>query len=190
MNFLLTLLLLAAPYWEVKSAADWSDVEISQLLADSPWAQKMVTSDNKGNFPPAQVYIASARPIQLAEQERTRRGKGKSDVIEESALWMEDNAGTHIILAIRVTNITPYSESKELAALKSSAMRIGRLKLAPTSYFPPSARDPYLRIAFPRQVQLSDKKVQFDLYIPGLAGPFRLAEFPLDPMVVAGKLEL
>ena len=49
---------------------------------------------------------------------------------------------------------------------------------------------PYLRLAFPRQVELNDKKLYFDLYIPGVPSPFRSAEFTLKDMVVAGKLEL
>jgi hypothetical protein len=39
-------------------------------------------------------------------------------------------------------------------------------------------------------VKLGDKQIQFDLYLPGVTGPFRFAEFKLAPMVIAGKLEL
>jgi hypothetical protein len=195
---LLSLFLLAGPYWEAKSAADWTDAEVSQILADSPWAQTMASPDTKGNFPPVPVYLATARPVQLAEQERERRaklrGKGKGDdydpFAEEYRVWLEDNSKSHIILAIRVTNTVAYSDSKELDALEDSAMRVGRKKIQMTGYFPPSVRDPYLRIAFPRQVQLSDKQIQFDLYVPGVSGAFRFAEFKLERMVVAGKLEL
>lgn len=195
---LLSLLLLAAPYWEAKLPADWTDIEISQLLADSPWAQRIASPDAKGNLPTVQVYLATARPIQLAEQELDRRAKlrtkGKTDdydpFAEEYRVWLEDNRKSHIILAIRIGNTTAYSDSKELKSLENSFMRVGRKKIPMTGYFPPSVRDPYLRIAFPRQIQLSDKQVQFELYIPGVAGPFRLAEFKLETMVVAGKLEL
>jgi hypothetical protein len=200
MSFLLTLLLLAAPYWETKSPAEWTDVEVSQLLSNSPWAQAMkVSVSAKENLPAVQVYLATAHPLQLAEQERDRRAKLRSSkgkdnsydaFAEEYRAWLEDYSKDHIILAIRVGNAKAYSESKELSALKNSAMKIGRRKIPLTSYFPPSARDPYLRVAFPRIVQLSDKKVQFELYIPGIAGPFRGAEFDLDQMVVGGKLEL
>jgi hypothetical protein len=59
-----------------------------------------------------------------------------------------------------------------------------------TGSFPPSESDPFLRLAFPRQVELSDKTLTFDLYLPGVPAPFRSAEFSLKDMVVAGKLEL
>ena len=201
-SVLLTLFLLAAPYWDAKPPANWTDTEVSQLLADSPWAQMIPGPDSRGAMPPVQAYFATAKPIQQAEQERDRRAKLRAKAApsndadydpfaEEYRAWLEDNSKSHIILAIRVGNSKAYSDGKELDALeKSTVMRVGRKKIQMTGYFPPSAHDPYLRIAFPRQVQLTDKQVQFDLYLPGVAGPFRLAQFKLEPMVVAGKLEL
>jgi len=199
---LLSLLLLAAPYWEAKAPVDWTDTEVSQLLADSPWAQMVAGPDSRGAMPPVQLYLATAKPIQQAEQERERRAKLRAKAApskttdydpfaEEYRVWLEDNSKSHIILAIRVGNSKAYADSKELDMLeKSSVMHVGRKKIQMTGYFPPSSGDPYLRIAFPRPVNLSDKQIQFDLYLPGVAGPFRLAQFKLDPMVVAGKLEL
>ncbi len=158
----------------------------------------MVPAPDRTNFPTVQVYLATARPIQLAEQERDKRakarGKGKAEeydpFAEEYRAWLGENREMHLILAIRVDKTTPYSDSKELKDLENSVMRVGRKKILMTGYFPPTVRDPYLRMAFPRQVELSDKKVGFDLYIPGVSGPFRLVEFKLEPMVLAGKLEL
>lgn len=69
-------------------------------------------------------------------------------------------------------------------------LRAGRKKWKMTGHFPPSASDPYLRLAFPRQVQMSDKSLILDLYLPGVPQPYRVAQFSLKEMVLAGKLEL
>ena len=65
---LLTLLLAAAPFWEAKGPAAWSEDELNQLLTESPWAQ--VAEGPSANLPGVQVYLATAKPIQLAEAER------------------------------------------------------------------------------------------------------------------------
>ena len=35
----LAALLFADPFWQTKPAKEWTDTELSQFLADSPWAQ-------------------------------------------------------------------------------------------------------------------------------------------------------
>ena len=70
---LLTLLLAAAPFWEAKGPTAWSEDELNQLLTESPWAQ--VAEGAGANLPGVQVYLATAKPIQLAEAERERRAK-------------------------------------------------------------------------------------------------------------------
>ena len=83
-----------------------------------------------------------------------------------------------------------FNDSKELDRLeKESVLRVGRKKLPMTGYFPPSERDPFLRIAFPRQVGASDKAVRFELYLPGVAGPFRSVEFPMEALKFEGRVE-
>jgi hypothetical protein len=67
---------------------------------------------------------------------------------------------------------------------------VGRKRLKMTGHFPPSPSDPYLRMAFPRQVTVNDKTVSFELYLPGVAIPFRAIQFTLKDMLVRGKLEM
>lgn len=180
------VLLLAAPFWEAKAPAQWTDAELRQLLSDSPWAQMMPGPTR--SFPPVQAYLATAGPIRQAGQELERRSRNRN---VEYRLWFEEFSATQIIVAVRVGKLLPYSEGEELQQLeKESVMRIGRRKIRMTAYFPPSAADPYLRVAFPREAKLSDKVLSFDLYIPGVPGGFRSAEFKLPDMQVAGKLEL
>ncbi len=50
-----TLAFLAAPFWETKAPADWTDSELQRMLTDSPWAQ-MVTAPGQVEAPAVQMY--------------------------------------------------------------------------------------------------------------------------------------
>jgi hypothetical protein len=137
--------------------------------------------------------------MRSAEQERERRANLKrkaketteGDVLqEEYRAWLEENRQTQLVLAIRVTNTKVFSDEREVRRMEEQCvMRVGRKKIKMTGHFPPSAADPYVRLAFPREVQLSDKTLAFDLYVPGVSAPFRTAEFALREMLVDGALE-
>ncbi len=192
---LLPLFLMVDPYWVGKPPAQWSEAELLALLTNSPWAQAV--GGPVAEAPSIQVFLATAGPIQLAEQERDRRveirRKPGTPAPEntESQLWMEDNRATQIVLAVRVPNNKGFLDEREVKRMEAeSVMHAGKKKIKLTGSFPPSESDPYLRLAFPRQVELVDKSLIFDLYLPGVPAPFRNAEFKLKDMVVNGKLEL
>jgi len=196
-TFLAAFLLLAAPFWEAKPPSQWTDIELQQILADSPWARLMPGPTK--TLPPVQMYLVTAGPVRQAEEELARRARiriapGKAESyadIDEYHLWVEDLSPAHLILAVRIERVTAFLDASEVQQFqKESVMRIGRRKIKMASFFPPTTSDPWLRIAFPREVQLSDKVLGFDLYIPGVTGGFRSAEFKLGDMQVAGKLEL
>ena len=154
--------------------------------------------------PVLQVYLATAGPIDAAERERELRAKRRAaaqkrpenppaedSLAAEYRVWLEDNHSTQIVLAIRIDNNRGFSDEKETRQMEEdSVMRVGRKRFKMTGHFPPSAGDPYLRLAFPRQVTLADKSVAFDLYLPGVAIPFRTVEFKVKDMVVRGRLEI
>jgi hypothetical protein len=193
--FLFSLFLFADPYWVSKPPAEWSDPELLALLGNSPWAQPV---DGPGTgAPPVQVYLATAGPIQLAEKERDRRIAARrrpgTPIPEntEYRLWMEDNYATQIVLAVRIQNNKGFLDEREVKRMEEeTTLRAGKKKIKLTGTFPPSESDPFLRLAFPRQVELSDKSLIFELYLPGVPSPFRNAEFKLKDMLVNGKLEL
>ena len=60
---------------------EWTDVELAQFLADSPWAQmsavpgKAQVGKNAGSIQPIQVYLATAGPVVRAVAERDRRAE-------------------------------------------------------------------------------------------------------------------
>jgi hypothetical protein len=196
---LLLLTLFAEPFWEAKTPAEWSDAEVMSLLTDSPWAE-MVGGPGKANASPVEVYLATAAPIALAETERDLREKRRRPAnaqpvedpfAEEYQAWLEDNRTSQIIVAVRAGRNPAFSDQHEVHQMEEeSIMRVGRKKLKMTGYFPPSASDPYLRMAFPRQVTVNDKTVSFELYLPGVPIPFRAVVFTLSNMLFRGKLEM
>jgi hypothetical protein len=202
--FLLLLTLLAGPFWESKAPGAWTDEELLQLLTDSPWAQAMGVSVPSQGAPVLQVYIATAGPIDVAERERDLRAKRRApaqrqpenppdgdSLAAEYRVWLEENHSTQIVLAVRMENNRGFSDEKETRRMEEdSVMRVGRKRFKMTGHFPPSTGDPYLRLAFPRQVTLADKAVSFDLYLPGVAIPFRTVDFKVKDMIVRGRLEI
>jgi len=191
------LFLFAAPFWEAKAPADWTDSEVALLLTDSPWAQPLTAAGN-GNGAPVQMYFATALPMQQAERERDRRFKRKrpgppqtDELAAEYRVWMEENRATQIVIAVAVGNNPAFSNDQETRQMEQECvMRVGRKKFKITGHFPPTANDPYLRLAFPRQVGPADKTISFDLYLPGVELPYRSAEFPVKDMSLKGKPEM
>jgi hypothetical protein len=198
------VLLFAAPFWASKTPQQWSDQELQELLTDSPWAQLVPGPGLAAPGPPVQVYVATAGPMQQAEQELKRRAEARRNpgtepppedpLAGEYRAWLQANSATQIVLAVQVERPDALSDEAEVRTMeKESVMRVGHRKIKMSGHFPPYAGDPYLRLAFPRPTDLDPakvKKISFDLYLPGVTEPYRSAEFKLKDMVVAGKLEL
>jgi hypothetical protein len=193
------LFLFAAPFWEAKPPAQWSDIELAALLNDSPWAQP---ATGPSNPPPVPVIFATARPIEQALEETQRRVKlkkpPKPDVpvepdpaIEDYQDWLRENRATYFIVAIPIANPRAFADVNEVKQMEQESIaQIGRRKLKIAGHFPPSPGDPYLRLAFPREVNIKDKNLILELYVPGISIPFRAVQFDLKQMTVNGKLEL
>jgi hypothetical protein len=191
------LFLFADPFWVSKPPAEWTDVQLQSLMADSPWAQIAEGPEGSTSAPGVQVFLATAGPIQAAEKERDRRIEARrrpgTPIPEntEYRLWMEDNRTTQIVLAVRIQNNKGFLDESEVRKMEQqTTLRAGKKKIKLSGSFPPSVNDPYLRLAFARQVELSDKAVIFELYLPGVPSPYRNVEFKLKDLVLNGKLEL
>ena len=180
-----TLLMLSgAPFWESKPPARWSDQELELLLTDSPWAQ--VARAGSG-APSVQTFLASARPIQEAENERIRRAGrlAPEEAFAEDYLdSLSQNRGKRIILAVHLPGWDPAANPRETRRLEAECIpRAGKRKLRMIGYFPPSATDPYLRLVFPRDITLEDRSLLFELYLPGVPQPLRQVEFRIKDLV-------
>ena len=195
MIWALVLLLFAAPFWESKAPEHWSDAEVQALLTDSPWAQ-MALAAGSSVAPPVQVYLATAGPMDRAEQERARRAALVHPPVDDPLVadyrgWLQENRAKQIVLAIAVTRNDVLADEQEIQHMENECiMRVGKKKYKMTGHFPPSPGDRYLRLAFPRVAQVTDKSVVFDLYLPGVPIPYREAEFKVKDMLVDGKLEM
>ena len=193
---MLLLWLAVAPFWQEKPVAEWNDIQLAEFLNDSPWAHAAASAGTVQG-PPVQTYLASGHLAEQAITERNRRAALRRKQTTEDALaeeyraWFEDNRGSQVIVAIRVGTPTGFSEESEIRHMQeNSAMRSGKTKVKMSSYFPPTANDPYVRMAFPREIVAPGEKfLNFDLYLPGIAGPFRTVEFVVQDLVVDGKAD-
>ncbi len=185
------VLLIAATdrFWETKPAAEWDFAEVNTVLTDSPWAA-MVEAGKNDPAPAVQVYVATAEPVQLAEQ-RVRLARKAHD---DAPLWQEyldylaENKGKVIVLAIRAVKADAFVDGSESKHMENeSYLRIGKRKYKILGQFPPSSSDPYERLVFPRDVQQGDRDLVFELYIPGTGSPYRRVEFSLKDMVYHGQ---
>lgn len=205
---ILIALLCADPFWQTKPAKEWTDAELSQFLADSPWAQmaaqpgKPQGGKSSGEDKLVQVYLATAGPVVKALAERDRRMElrrpgitkalAEDPLSEERALWFADRRAAYIIVAARVGNNDAFSIDKETSRMeRESVMEAGRIQVKVSATFPPTQTDPHLYLAFLREpVAATDKDLSFGLYLPGVPGPYRTVTFKIKDMMVDGKLEM
>ena len=209
MIWLILLALLSAdPFWQTKPAKDWTDAELSQFLADSPWAQmaaqpaKPQSGKNSGEGTLVQVYLATAGPVVKALAERDRRMElrrpgitkvlAEDPLSEERAAWLADHRAAYVIVAARVGNNDAFSIEKETSRMeRESVMESGRIQVKVSATFPPTQTDPHLYLAFSREpVASSDKDLSFALYLPGVPAPYRTVTFKMKDMMVDGKPEM
>jgi hypothetical protein len=143
-----------------------------------------------GGEPEVFVYLASAKPMQEAEDERRRRRKAKSDPLaEDYRAWAAENQSKFIVLVVHVPTSLTFSEAEESKRMeKDSFLRVGRKRYSPVIVFPPSSTDEHLRFVFPREVRDSDKRMAFELYVPSIKGPYRDAEFTIKDLMYKGAL--
>lgn len=175
-------MLMAAPFWESKEPKDWSEEELSLILSNSPWAR-------------ADAYLASAEPMRIAEQEWRKRHEAKQladapDPGEDDYFeFIRNDRGKHIVLAVRVTDFNQMADAKEMREMeKGCFLKAGKQKIRLSGHFPPTSRDAFLRLVFPRP-EGGFKNLKFDLYLPGVAGTFRQVEFDAKEMSFKGRLE-
>jgi len=189
--------LLAAPppFWESKAPHDWTDLEITGLLNDSPWARTAL-SQGIASQPGIQTYLASALPVQEAEAELKRRRQIRNRPAgpietDEYLEFLKQHQDESIVLTVLFPDPLRLANAKEAMRMEEeSFMKIGRKKYKMTGHFPPTPDDPYLRLVFPRQLGPKDKTVEFDLYLPGTPDPYRIAEYVIKELMYKGKLEI
>src|SRR5579862_7086936 len=188
-------LMMVSPFWESKAPRAWSDVELSQMLNDSPWAQAAVAQGIVPQ-PGVETFLSSALPMQEAEAEVMRRRRIRNRQTEpletsEYREFLKQKKGESIVLTILFPDPSQLADGKESKRMEEECvMKIGRKKYKMTGHFPPAPDDPFLRLVFPRVVGAKDKIVEFDLYLPGVTEPYRTAEYDIKGMFYRGRFEM
>jgi hypothetical protein len=192
---LFALLASPRPFWESKPAHDWTDLEISTMLHDSPWARPAVAQGIVSN-PGIQTYLSSALPIQEAEAEVRRRRQIRNRPTgpvetDEYLEFLKLQKGDSIVLTVNFPDPIQLSNAAEATRMEEECfLKIGRKKYKMTGHFPPTPDDPYLRLVFPRVIGPKDKILEFDLYLPGAPDPYRVAEYVIKELIYKGKLQI
>lgn len=179
------LLFLAQPFWETKPVEKWTDREIDTMLHASPWAELA------GPSPEVLMTLATAAPIQAAEDEQRLRAKHPPQLDPDYAGFVTQNRGESLVLAVSYGLPVLFGTKEDRHRMEDECeMLIGRKSYKLIGHFPPTSDDPVLRLVFPRAAKLTDKSVTFRLYLPGMAFPEREVEFRVKDLVYRGKLEL
>jgi len=179
----------AAPFWETRPPAAWTDAELSGFLADSPWAQLA------GPAPGVTIYLATARPMREAEAELYRRARLRQAHLPEVADldyadFLRTEGARHIVIAVPFPDTLALADAAEYKRMEQeSVLKIGRRTYKMSGHFPPVAADPRLRMAFPRDVRAGDKSLYFELYLPGVGGNFKSADFRFKELNYRGRVE-
>jgi len=174
------------PFWEAKPPERWSDREIEAIRTDSPWAVSV------GPEPKVLVYLASARPVEDAEEEARLRIRNPLANPDPDYLdYLRENGDKHFVLAVPDVTLSRLAKTGEEKAIEENTeMVIGRKSYKIIGHFPPTESDPVLRLVFPREAQATDKSVVFHLYLPGLPFPHRETEFRMKDLMYHGKLAM
>ncbi|MDR3698106.1 MAG: hypothetical protein P4L56_00640 [Candidatus Sulfopaludibacter sp.] len=177
---------LSQPFWQSKPPEKWTDREIDTVLHTSPWVQ------TAGPEPAVLVYFATAAPIEEAEAELRVRSTKPTPMLDPDYLdYVRENRDNAFILAIPYSKLTGLGDAEEDRRMqRESRMKIGKKTYQILGHFPPTPTDPVLRLVFPRAVKTTDKMVEFELYIPGVAFPERDASFFVKDLLFHDKVEM
>ena len=180
------LFFLGQPFWEVKPPERWTDAEIDIVRHRSPWTQTL------GPAPEVPVWLATAAPIEEAEAEARLRAKlTEKEPDPDYAGYVAEHGAEVFVVALAYPTLKGLGDAAEQRRLEEeSVMKIGRKTYHILGHFPPTPSDPVLRLVFPREVQPTDKDVEFQFYLAGLPFPEREASFRVKDLMYHGKLAM
>jgi len=192
--FALLTLLTATPFWDTIDVKQWSEEQLLDFFGNSPWSQPAESTAGNGVL----TFLATSKPIQLAEVEKRRRQMKKVagiDVIQDPAWdefqeFLERDTAKYIVLAVAIP-AEATREASEMSLMENqSVMKLGKQKIKMSGYFPPSPTDPYTRLIFPRAGTEKAKELVFELFLPGTGTPYRQVYYPTKGMNYRGRLEM
>ena len=192
--FALLTLLTATPFWDGLDVKEWSEEQLIDFFGNSPWSQPAESTSGNGVL----TFLATAKPVQLAEVEKRRRQMKKVagvDVIQDPAWdefleFLERDTSKYIVLAVAIPTEATREASEMSLMENQSFMKLGKQKIKMSGYFPPSPTDPYTRLIFPRAGADKVKELSFELFLPGTGTPYRQVFYPVKAMNYRGRLEM
>jgi hypothetical protein len=180
------LFFLSQPFWNTKTPDQWTLEEIDAVRRTSPWVQTV------GENPPVLMFLATAAPIEDAENQLRIRSKGALRPPDaDYAEFLQANRDKVFVLAIswpRPQELGTLAERKRME--DQSVLEVGHKEYHITGHFLPGPADPVLRLVFPRVVKPSDKNMTIRLYLPGISFPEREVQFWTKDLMYRGKLEM
>lgn len=188
-------LLTAQPFWDTTDVDKWSEEQLIEFFENSPWAQP-AESSNTGTG--VVTFIATAKPVQLAERELRRRrtkklpgGDAPADPAwDEFQEFLERDSAKYLVLAVSIPAQATL-EASEMAIMESqSVIRVGKQKIQMSGYFPPSPTDGFTRLIFPKAGLENAKEIRFELFLPGTGTPYRQVFYQRKSMTYRGKPEM
>ncbi len=192
------MLLTVTPYWESTDVKQWSEEQLIDFFGNSPWSQPAEGAAGRGRNDGVLTFLATAKPVQLAEQEQRRRRSKKIAGVEivqdpswdEFQEFLERDAAKYIVLAVAIP-AEATREASEMSLMENqSILKIGKQKIRMSGYFPPSPTDPYTRLIFPRSGADETKELVFELFLPGTGAPYRQVFYQRKAMTYRGRLEM
>jgi len=179
----------ADEFWK-KPPQEWTEEQLETLLKDSPWARSAEGSHRTGlQANPVVTFLASSKPMRLAEEELIRRRVKRPEVARairsaraEFNEYLDKNAGHVIALAI-ACDPNALADAQDARKMEEDTfMKAGKHKVKIMGHFPPSPSDPFLRLLFPRAVDAKAKTIEFEFYLPGGPSPYRLAIYKVSEL--------
>lgn len=198
-KWILTMALLTVtPYWELTDVKQWSEEQLIDFFGNSPWSQPAEGVTGRGGNDGVLTFLATAKPVQLAEQEQRRRRIKKIagvDAVqdpswEEFQEFLERDAAKYIVLAVAIPTEATRDGSEMSLMENQSILKIGKQKIKMSGYFPPSPTDPFTRLIFPRSGTDTAKELVFELFLPGTGAPYRQVFYQRKAMTYRGRLEM
>ena len=180
--------LMAAGFWDDKPFTTWSDMELQQILADSPWSRPLAASFNAVD--PERQLTVTWRTALPMKQALIRGQIGENGTVPPAA--QEILSRTEEVYGVSVAglpvSITPFFDAAKEATF---LLREGKPPVPAEGLLStPQPDDTYLLVAiFPKTdaIVLGDQEVEF---VTTLGGIQIRRKFLLKEMVFNGQLEL
>ncbi|MCU0245253.1 MAG: hypothetical protein MUC42_01690 [Bryobacter sp.] len=195
MHLPLLLLLAADPFWASKAPPAWTPDEMVRFFAESPWTAPAepltpVPGQARGGVI---AYLAGAKIVREAEEENLRRVlkeqqyQASREARAEFDEYLASEGAKVIVLAVPVDPRGFEDPAETQRMTEETVLKAGRRKLKLSGHFPPTPSDPVVRFIFPREIPSGARALEFEVYLPGVPGPYRRAEFPLKNLVLGGQ---